>query len=80
MVNSIILSGMAWATSLKNAILSHVADERGQDLIEYAALAGFISLAGAIAIAFYGSDIRDSLHTFATKVSGCLAFNSTSCV
>ena len=80
MVNSIILSGMAWASSLKNAVLSHIQDERGQDFVEYAVLAGAISLVGAAAVLFWGSDIKTSFEGFASKVNGCLGLDSGSCV
>ncbi len=80
MVNSIILSGMAWASSLKTAVLSHIKDERGQDFVEYAVLAGAISLVGAAAVLFWGSDIKASFESFAGKVNGCLGLDSGSCV
>ena len=77
MVNDIILSGMAWASSLRNAIANHMKDEGGQDLIEYAVLAGAISLVGAAAILFWGDDITTAMETFGGQVANCLSLEET---
>ena len=74
MVNSIILSGMAWASSLKSAIESIIADDRGQDLMEYAVLVGAIALvAGAVLL--FGAPFTSDFNAFKTAVSGCINFN-----
>ena len=72
MVNNIVLSVMARVSNF----IASAKDERGQDLVEYAVLVGFIGVAAAVAfIAF----MPDALDTFLTKVGGCLAFDSANC-
>ena len=51
---------------MKNLFNRFVREEAGQDLIEYALLAGFISLAAVAAITATGG----SLNTLFTSVSG----------
>ena len=72
MVNSIILSGMAWASSLKDAIASHLKDEGGQDMIEYAVIVGAIAVAAA-AIFFAPIDFG----AFRNKMTACINFESS---
>lgn len=50
---------------MKNLLKRFVAEESGQDLIEYALLAGFISLVAVVAITSTGT----SLNTLFTSVS-----------
>ena len=78
MVNSIILSGVAWASSLKDAIVSQLKEERGQDLIEYAVLAGAIGMAAAIAF-IAGPNFQDIAARFADKVGGCITLDGATC-
>lgn len=57
-------------------LLASAQEERGQDLVEYAVLVGFIGVAAAVAfIAF----MPDALDTFLEKIGGCLAFDTTTC-
>ena len=70
-MNDIILSGMAWASSLRDAISSRMKDEGGQDLIEYAVLVGAIGLGAAIALFALGPAAFD---TMAAKVEACVTF------
>ena len=51
---------------MKNLFNRFVREEEGQDLIEYALLAGFISLVAVVAITATGT----SLNTLFTSVSG----------
>jgi pilus assembly protein Flp/PilA len=54
---------------MKNLLLRFVGQDEGQDLIEYALLAAFISLAAVLAIQQLGS----AVNTVYTKVSSTLA-------
>ncbi len=72
-VNSIVLSAMSWASSLKNAVGTRLREEAGQDLIEYAMLVGFIAVAAAAA--FLVAGIPDALTTFAENVAECVSLN-----
>lgn len=53
---------------MKNLVLRFVREEEGQDLIEYALLAAFISLAAVAAIGALGSAVNNVY----TKVSTTL--------
>jgi pilus assembly protein Flp/PilA len=54
---------------MKNLLVRFVREDEGQDLIEYALLAAFISLAAVLAIQQLGT----AVNTVYTKVSGTLA-------
>jgi len=54
--------------SMKNLIVRFVREDEGQDLIEYALLAAFISLAAVAAIAQLGTAVNNVY----TKVSSTL--------
>lgn len=71
-MNSIILSAMAWASSLKDAVAQRISEERGQDLVEYAVLAGFIGIALAAFLILnpFGFD------SFRNKVNDCITFDA----
>ena len=77
MVNSIILSGVAWASSLKDAIMSRVGDERGQDFVEDAVLIGAIGIAGAVALMGAGAAGWLDFAPFRNKIADCLSFDSS---
>ena len=80
MVNNILLSGMAWASSLKDAIVSHLRDEDGQDIMEYAVLAGAIALTVALILGFgFTGALDGAISTFRDKITGCLTFDSAQC-
>jgi len=51
---------------MKNVFVRFVREDAGQDLIEYALLAGLISLASVVAVTTLGTDISGLW----TKVSG----------
>ena len=74
MVNNIVLSGMAWVSSIKNGITERISEESGQDLLEYAVLVGFIAV--ALAAAFILLPLGTSMNTFATKIGQCISFNN----
>jgi pilus assembly protein Flp/PilA len=54
---------------MKNLIASFVRDEQGQDLIEYALLAGFISLAVVAAVTNVGTALNGLYGNVQTKVT-----------
>ena len=53
---------------MKNLIARFVRDEQGQDLIEYALLAGFISLAVVTAVTTVGTSLDSLYDNVDTKV------------
>ena len=48
-------------------------EERGQDLLEYAMLSGFV--AAALAGAFIFADLGGALESMATSIAACVDFN-----
>ena len=75
MVNNIVLSGIAWVSSIKNAIAERLSEESGQDLLEYAVLVGAIAVVAGAAFFAAGFDFG----TFTNKVQACISFNATDC-
>ena len=55
---------------MKNLFNRFVCEEQGQDLIEYALLAGLISLASVVAITALGTAIQGKFTGVGTAVSG----------
>lgn len=76
MVNDIMLSAMAWATSLRTIAVQRLKEERGQDLLEYAVLAGAITVAAA-AVLFAGGAGWLNFGTFTSKIQNCISFSNT---
>jgi len=74
LVNNIILNGMAWAASLRSSIVQTLKSEGGQDLLEYAVLAGAIAIVAAAAL--FATDWLD-FDNFKSQIQDCLNFNST---
>ena len=54
---------------MKNLIVRFVREDEGQDMIEYALLAGFISLAAVVAISQIGTSLNTLYQTVDTQVS-----------
>ena len=52
-----------------NMLLTLIRDDQGQDLIEYALLAGFVSLATTAAVTSVGTSLNTVYGSVATKVS-----------
>ena len=75
MINSIVLSGMAWMASIKDAVANRISDENGQDLIEYAVLVGAIGI--ALFVALVALPLPAAFATFGNKVKNCVTFSST---
>ncbi len=74
MVSNIILSAAAWASTLRSSFVERLKEESGQDLIEYAALAGAIALVAAVA--FVALPMQPIISAFVLKVSNCLQLNA----
>lgn len=53
---------------MKNLIVRFVREEEGQDLIEYALLAAFISLAAVLAIQGLGSAVNSVYNTISSTL------------
>jgi pilus assembly protein Flp/PilA len=56
--------------SMHRVFARFLADEEGQDLIEYALLAGFISLVAILAITLLGTGINTVFQNLADTVGG----------
>jgi Flp pilus assembly pilin Flp len=56
--------------SLKNLMGRFVRDEQGQDLIEYALLATFVSLLAIVGAGLLGTALNNWYGTVATNVNG----------
>jgi len=54
---------------MKNVVMRFVRDESGQDLIEYALLAGFISLVAVAAITTVGQGVNTVYGNIETQVN-----------
>ncbi|MDP9237338.1 MAG: hypothetical protein M3P30_08075 [Chloroflexota bacterium] len=76
MVNNIVLSGMAWVSSMKSSMASRISEERGQDLIEYAVLAGAIGIAAFVAIGAVG--FPAVFTSFGNHIKNCIDLDSSS--
>ena len=58
---------------MKQLLISLVRDDQGQDLIEYALLAAFVSLAAAIGAGLLGTALNGWFTEVATAVDGFAA-------
>jgi pilus assembly protein Flp/PilA len=54
---------------MKNLIQRFVREEDGQDLIEYALLAAFISIVAIAAIGYVGTSVNNKLQSVALSLS-----------
>ncbi|MDE3096659.1 MAG: hypothetical protein KGK07_11765 [Chloroflexota bacterium] len=77
MVNDIMLSAMAWATSLRTIAVQRLKEERGQDLIEYAVLGGAIALVAMVAL--LASPFSGAVTNFVSTVGACVQFQTNNC-
>jgi len=55
---------------MKNLIVRFVREDEGQDLIEYALLAAFISLAAVLAIQGLGTAVNSVYNTISSTLAG----------
>lgn len=58
---------------MKNLLVRLVQDDQGQDLIEYALLAGFISLAAVVGIQATGTALNGMYNNLGTNVNNAAA-------
>lgn len=71
MVSNVILSAYAWA----QALIVSFKEERGQDIMEYAVIAGVIALTAAVVL--FALDWNGVFNDFFTVVGDCIAFADT---
>ena len=69
MINNVLLRGLTAVSSLK----ARIGSERGQGIIEYVVLAGFIGLVAAAALAFLLPDAFDNM---TETISNCVQFDT----
>jgi pilus assembly protein Flp/PilA len=60
-------------TRAMKSIINFVRNEQGQDLIEYALLAGLVALAATVAMTNVGSAISNKFEDVATELNGAVA-------
>jgi pilus assembly protein Flp/PilA len=58
---------------MKHLIVRFVREDEGQDLIEYALLATFVSVAAAVGATAAGTELNGWYNALASKVSGMAA-------
>ena len=77
MFNNIILSVMAWKSSTIGLFVTRVREERGQDLMEYAVLAGGIAI--LLIAALLAIDASGAYDLFAGRIESCITFDLEGC-
>jgi pilus assembly protein Flp/PilA len=60
------------ATHLRRALLDFAGDETGQDLIEYALVAGIIGLGAVVAMSGLSTKIRAAFNTLGNSLSNAI--------
>ena len=73
MVNNIVLSAVAWASSLRSTIAERLKEETGQDLLEYAVLAGAIAIVAG-GVLFTAGAAGLGFDDFRNKIADCMKF------
>jgi Flp pilus assembly pilin Flp len=73
-VTNLTLRMYTAVTTAISSMLGDLKDERGQDLIEYAVLAGGIGI--ALFVIFTQVPLTANLTTFVTKIGQCVSFNN----
>lgn len=76
MINTVMLTAMTWVTSTVGSFIARIKEERGQDILEYAILAGAIALGAGVLLLFFDATFWD---TFGTKLESCLTFDGAGC-
>ena len=74
MINTIMLSIHAWVNNTIGYAINKVKEERGQDILEYAVLAGAIALVAGFVL--WGAT-DGWFETFASKIEKCVTFDDT---
>jgi Flp pilus assembly pilin Flp len=72
MVSNIMLSVMALVSNTVGYAIAKIKEERGQDLLEYAVLAGAIAIVAGGALFAAGIDFTN----FTDKIVDCINFNA----
>ncbi|MEX2225224.1 MAG: hypothetical protein WEB52_02095 [Dehalococcoidia bacterium] len=76
MVNEFMLSACTWAQALKTAAIAAVTPEDGQDIMEYAVLAGGIALVLGFVLFVVGDNfLLAAFETFAEEIEACVTFD-----
>ena len=75
MVNNIVLSAVAWASSLRSSIAERLKDVTGQDLLEYAVLAGAIAIVAG-GVLFGAGAAGLGFNDFSDKIEDCMKFKA----
>jgi hypothetical protein len=70
--NNIILSVMAWTTNTVGYFVAKLKEERGQDILEYAILAGGIAILLGAAVFLIDPGVFTN---FASEVQACIGFD-----
>jgi|CXWL01.1.fsa_nt_gi hypothetical protein len=76
MVSNIMLSVMALVTNTVGYAIAKFKEERGQDLLEYAVLAGGIAIAAGAVILLIDPQV---FQDFADQIEGCVGFDPDEC-
>ena len=71
MINTALMRTVMAAGRLRRRLT----EERGQDLLEYAMLSGFV--AAALAAAFIFADLGGALESMTSSIAACVDFDST---
>lgn len=77
MINTVMLSAMAFVQNSIVFTIRKLREERGQDILEYAVLVGAIALVAAAAL-FVLFD-ENLWGEFTTRVEACLTFDMETC-
>ena len=75
MVSNIVLSVAAWASSLRSSIAERLKEESGQDIMEYAVLAGAIAIVAA-GVLFAAGAGGLGFNDFRDKIKDCMSFKA----
>jgi len=59
--------------NIKNAVASFVKDESGQDLIEYALVAGLIGLGAVVAMTSLSGKISNAFNSIGSQITNAVA-------
>ena len=70
MINNIILKGIAFVSNT----MASLREEHGQDLIEYAVLAGAIGIAAAVALFALSPNVFTDMKN---SIANCVTFKNT---
>ena len=60
----------SWKSRFRSALGTLIADEAGQDLVEYALLTGFLAFAGYIVLMALGVDIFNTYTSWVNPATG----------